>query len=142
MTQTKLNKLDFWNAFKDYGNQSDTTLKISRKPRPQHWYSISFGSSKAGLACTTNSRDNYVGVEIYINDDKNIYHRLYQNKDSFENMILNEDISWEELPEKKASRLRLVKKGNPENKDRWEEYFKWLIKNGERLVAAYNKYSK
>jgi hypothetical protein len=141
LTETKLNKLEFWNAFKDYANTNETKLKIARKPRPQHWYSISFGSSKAGLACTTNKRDNYVGIEIYINDDKSLYHKLLKNKDNID-AILEDEISWEELPEKKASRIRVVRKGNPENKDRWEEYFQWLIKNGEILANVFNKFSK
>ena len=141
LTETKLNKLEFWNAFKDYANTYETKLRVGRKPRPQHWYSISFGSSKAGLACTTNKRDNYVAVEIYINDDKSIYHKLFENKDNIEKLLEDEAISWEELPSKKASRIKVVRKGNPENKDRWEEYFQWLIKNGEILAKVFNKYS-
>ena len=43
---------------------------------------------------------------------------------------------------KKASRIRVVRNGNPENKDRWEEYFQWLIKNGEILANVFNKFSK
>ena len=142
LTETRLNKLEFWNAFKDYANTYETKLRLGRKPRPQHWYSISFGSSKAGLACTTNKRDNYVAVEIYINDDKSLYHKLFENKDSIEKLLEDEAISWKELPRKKASRIKVVRNGNPENKDRWEEYFQWLIKNGEILAKAFNKYSK
>ncbi len=141
LTETKLNKLEFWNEFKDYASKTSTKLRLGRKPRPQHWYSISFGSSKVDLACTSNIRHNYVGIELYIKDDKKLFYKLQNNKDKIQSIIDDEEISWEELPEKKASRLRLIKAGNPDNKQRWEEYFNWLIYNGERLVEVFNNYS-
>ena len=134
LTETKLNKLEFWNEFRDYGQNSNTTLKINRKPRPQHWYDISFGSSKAHLACTNNLRDSTIGIEIYIADDKKLYHKLYENKSDFEINFIDEDIRWDELPEKKASRVRLFKECDPENKENYQEYFEWLIKNGRNWL--------
>ena len=141
LTETRLNKLEFWNEFKDFGQNSNTSLKINRKARPQHWYDISFGSSKAHLVCTNNLRDRNIGMEVYIKDDKKLYHKLYEKRAEFEHDFLSEDIRWDELPEKKASRVRLFKECDPENKENYQEYFEWLIKNGEKLVKAFNKFA-
>ena len=140
LTKTKLNQLEFWNSFKDYESNYQSKLKLGRKPRPQHWYSISFGSSKVELSCTTNSRDNCVGIELYIIDDKKIFSNLHSNKEEIENIIQSNDIIWDALPNKKASRIRLVKEGDPDNKERWEEYFGWFLSNGEEFVEVFKRF--
>ena len=41
LTDTKLEKLKFWEELKDYSDNNPSKLRITRKPRPQHWYSMS-----------------------------------------------------------------------------------------------------
>ena len=75
LTDTNVLQLDFWNKFKEYMQNSNTKLKL-RKPRPQHWYDISIGSSEAHISLTTNSQKKLLSCEIYISDSKELYYDL------------------------------------------------------------------
>ncbi|EMY69843.1 DUF4268 domain-containing protein [Leptospira vanthielii] len=68
LTETKQIQLDYWNFIIDYFKKNKTTLSL-RKPRPQHWYSLSLGKSKYSLSLTVNTMKNKLGCEIYIRGD-------------------------------------------------------------------------
>ena len=91
-----------------------------RKPYPQHWYDISFGFSNAHICLTINSQTNQKGCEIYIPDSKQLLHCLYEDKQEIEEK-LGESLQWEKLPEKKASRIKLLEKADLADTENWEE---------------------
>lgn len=50
-----------------------------------------------------------VDVELYINDDKELFKSLFAHKDEIEkNMEM--ELEWKELPERKASRILIEKR--------------------------------
>ncbi|MCB0489938.1 MAG: DUF4268 domain-containing protein, partial [Cyclobacteriaceae bacterium] len=53
-SELKLQQQKFWQSFKDYVNKSGNQFGISlgKTPRPQHWYEISYGTSKALISLT------------------------------------------------------------------------------------------
>lgn len=140
LTDTKIKQLEFWNRFKDYAKQRQTKLHL-QKSYPQHWTNISIGSSDAHAALTINSRDGAFGVEIYIPDNKELYAKLFQNKDKIE-AELGEKPEWMELPAKKASRIRILTTGDFEDENKWETYFEWLLNEVEKLHKIFPKYIK
>lgn len=137
LTEKKLLKLKFWEGFREYAEHNTTQLRIRRKPRPQHWYDISIGSSNAHIAYTTNSRDNCIAAEIYIPKATSLYERLEANKSKFMEIIDYKDVSWEPLPDKQASRIRCYHPCVTENEEKWNEYYDWYIEIGERLEKAF-----
>jgi hypothetical protein len=46
---------------------------------------------------------------------------------------LQEQLEWLELPNKKASRIKITRKGNINNKSEWENYFEWLLNVVEKF---------
>ena len=140
LTENLLRKLKFWESLKDYSDQNLNSLRITRKPRPQHWYSISIGHSQIGLAFTHNSRTSSLGVELYIRDQK-IFDDLFLKKEKFESICGDYEINWMPLPDKKASRIITYSKCDLDNESKWEEYFLWLIKAGENLKNSFEKLS-
>ena len=48
-----------------------------------------------------------IAVTVYIPDSKQLFLDLSENKDAIENE-LSEELDWNELPDKKASRIKLV----------------------------------
>ncbi len=140
LTDTKLNQLEFWTQFKEYAKRRATKLHL-RKIYPQHWTNISIGSAEAHIALTVNSREQSYGVEIYIDDNKDLYHKLLQQKDSIE-IDLGEHLEWMELPNKKASRIRILKAGNFESEKGWEDEFEWLLNIAEKFHRVLPKYIK
>ena len=130
--------MKFWEELKDYSDNNPSKLRITRKPRPQHWYSMSIGIRHIGLNFIHNTRTSSIAVDIYINQ-QDIYDKIQSRKDFFESKCGGLDLEWLELPEKKASRILTSRSCDLNNEGLWEEYFKWFIKTGETLLMAINE---
>jgi len=138
LTDTKLMQLDFWTKFKQYCQQRKAKLKL-RKVFPQHWFDISFGSSSAHISLTLNTQKDQIGCEIYIPDSKEAYEIFSANKEQIEETI-GENLEWMELPEKKASRIKLVSNSKLSDESLWPKYFEWLKKQAEEFSKHFSSY--
>lgn len=139
-TETKLLQLEFWNKFKEFAQNNHAKLKL-RSPRPQHWYSVAIGSSIAHMAYTINTRENQIACEIYIPREKDLFRELVKHKEEIEK-DLGVDLEWMELPDKIASRIKMIHKANLEESNNWESYFSWMQKIGEKFQGVFGKYIK
>ncbi len=141
LTDTKLKQWEFWNQFKEYAKKSNTKLRLQRT-YPQHWTNISIGSSDAHLALTLNSKENLFGVELYIPKNKELYSQLFQHKNDIEKDLNEGSLEWMELPEKKASRVRVSYPGDFNEEGKWEVYFGWLLTVAEKFHKVFPEYLK
>ena len=140
LSEVKLCQFDFWTKFKEYAKSNNDKLKL-RKPYPQHWYDISFGFSMAYITLTTNSQSKQVGCELYIPDSKPTYHFLLENKQGIES-ALEEELIWDELPQKKASRIKLYVDGDISDQSTWEQIHQWLLSKTMQFQEVFGKYLK
>lgn len=140
LSDTKLLQLEFWSKFKEYVQDSNVQIKL-RKAYPQHWYDISFGFSNAHIALTINSQSAQMACEVYIPDSKQLFAALHDLKGVIESE-LSESLVWEELPEKKASRIKLVTKGNLNDQGSWENYHSWMVAKVTSFQKVFDKYIK
>lgn len=140
LSDTKLLQLEFWTKFKEFVQENNGRVKL-RKAYPQHWYDISFGSSNAHLCLTVNSQNEQMACEIYIPDSKQLFSCLFGKKDEIESE-LSEHLVWEELPEKKASRIKLITKGSLSNQKDWEQYHSWLLEKVTKFQLVFGKFVK
>jgi len=138
LSDTKMLQLEFWSKFKEHVQDKNGKVKL-RKAYPQHWYDISFGFSNAHITLTINSQSEQMTCEIYIPDSKWLFSALFENKESIENE-LSEQLVWEELPEKKASRIKLISSCVLSNQDNWEKYHTWLLENVLRFQTVFSKH--
>jgi len=138
LTTMKKLQLEFWNEFKTYGKKHGTRLKL-RNTSPQHWYDISIGTREAHISLTINSRDKLIGCEIYIPNSKEAFKSLYEHKIKIEEELKEKPV-WMELPEKKASRIKIASGGDINNKNEWQNYFIWLLQEAEKFQQVFNKY--
>jgi len=140
-SELKLQQQRFWQSLKEYVNKLDTKTSINygRTPRPQYWYDISFGTSKASITLTFNYKYNQLGCELYIKNDDSIFHAIENDKTSIEN-ILGNDIEFHELPDSAA--FRIIKYYSCELLDetKWNQYFKWLNEQAEKFQNTFKKY--
>ena len=140
LSDTKLLQLEFWTKFKEYVQDQNVKIKL-RKAYPQNWYDISFGFSNAHIALTVNSQSEQIACEIYIPDSKQLFSALHEQKENIENE-LNEDLEWEELPEKKASTIKLISSGSLSSQDNWEQYHSWMLDKVLKFQKVFGKYIK
>lgn len=139
LTDTKLQQLEFWNKFKDYVRGNDTRIRL-QTPRPQHWYDVSMGSSDSHIALTVNSRDNFLGCDLYINKNKDLYNFLIERKDEVQKEI-GENAEWWNA--RVASGLRIKKEvSDIFNQNEAEKYFAWLYEKTVLFQKVFGKYFK
>ena len=131
---------EFWQAFAEYGANNEEYSKEfnKRKALPQHWYDLSMGSSEYHISLTCATQRNEIGIEVYIDNNKEIYDLFYENKDCIEeNTKLK--YKWQRLDNRKASRIKTVKKFDAIYKDKWEEAFEWFCENAIIVKKEFNK---
>ena len=108
-----------------------------QKPRPQHWLNNSIGRSGFGLGLTANTRDQRLGVELWIPgaEAKGHFAYLAAQKQAIEDK-LGFGLDWQELPDSLACRIAAwYPKASLEDEDRWDEYLDWMV---QRLVKMDN----
>jgi hypothetical protein len=140
LTDTKIKQLEFWTQFNEFAKKRQSKLR-PQKSYPQHWTSISIGSSDAILSLTINSREGLFGTELYIHNNKELYQKLFVHKNEIETE-LGETPEWMELPTKKASRIRMTIRGNFDDANKWEDVFEWLLNEAEKFGHVFPKYIK
>jgi hypothetical protein len=139
-SELKLQQQQFWQSFKDFvKHDASTILNLGRTPRPQHWYTLSIGTSRADLSATVNSKQQQIGIELYIKSDSNLYHVLKNKKDEIEEK-LGTDLQWMDLPDSVAFRILKSHNGNPTDESKWPDYFQWLKENAEKFQKTFKSY--
>lgn len=131
-TPTKQLQQKFWMALIERLSISAPQIR-PQKPRPQHWLNNSIGRSGFGLNPTANSRDERLGVELWISHQgaKQHFAHLLDQKQDIESK-LGFELDWQELPDARACRIASWYPDAPiENENRWSEYVDWLM---HRLV--------
>ena len=131
---------EFWQAFGEYGASNEAYSKEfnKRKALPQHWYDLPMGSSEYHISLTCATQRNEIGIEVYIDNNKDIYDLFYSNKDRIEEKT-NLKYKWQRLDNKKASRIKATKKCDVNNQEEWEEAFEWFCKQALIIKKEFNK---
>jgi len=130
---TKQLQLKFWTALIERLAKNAPQIR-PHKPRPQHWLNNSIGRSGFGLNITANTRDERLGVELWMpgEEAKARYAQLLEQRQKIEKQ-LGFDLDWQELPDAKACRIATwYSEASIEEEYRWDEYLQWLV---ERLVV-------
>ena len=139
VSELKLLQKEFWEGLRDLGSSSAAGLNFGRAPRAQHWYNVSIGTSRCHLALTTHSQKKYVGCEVYIRDDPELYASFLEHREDIESAV-GAELDWMELPNATASRIQLVFNCDPKNKANWPEAHEWLVATVEKFSLAFRPY--
>jgi len=132
MTPTKQLQLKFWMALIEKLAASAPQIR-PQKPRPQHWLNNSIGRAGFGLNITANTRDERLGVELWIPgaEAKKHFANLSAQKKDIEGK-LGFELDWQALPDALACRIATWHpNASIEDESRWGEYLDWLT---QRLV--------
>ena len=129
---TKQLQQKFWAALIDRLAKKAPQIR-PQKPRPQHWLNNSIGRSGFGLNITANTRDERLGVELWIPGSaaKQHFANLIAQRQAIEEK-LGFELDWQELPDAMACRIASwYPDASIEDESRWDEYLEWLT---QRLV--------
>ena len=138
---TQQQRLEYWQAFNDYAFSDANFSRIfnKRKPTTDHWMDFSIGSSACHIAVSQIQKRKAVDVELYINDDKELFKSLFAHKDEIEkNMEM--ELEWKELPERKASRILIEKTVDLDDRATWPEQFDYIMDTCIKMKKAFKRY--
>jgi len=139
LSDTNVEQLNFWTEFSEYIDKNSKRLK-PRKARPQHWYTISIGSSHVHISLVASFQKNFIRAEIYIPDNKQLFQRLFEQKDEIERE-LGFVLEWQELPNAKACRIKIEKDNvNLSDKSTYQACFKWYLEKAEKYHEIFPKF--
>ena len=140
LTEMKQKQLAFWTMFREYLQNKGSPIR-AQKPFPQHWANYRIGRSGFVLEATLNSRENRIGVGLYINseDPKGHFNRLLQQKPSVE-ADFEDGLEWLELPERKGAAIRFYRNDiDPLDEANWSSIAEWFRKHLERFDAVFRQ---
>ena len=137
LTDTRLLQLEFWNKFKEYAQSNNSKLRL-RKAYPEHWYTISFGSSDAHISLTINSQSNQIACEMFISDSKDLFYELEKEKGKIE-QELDMKLEWMALEGNKISKIKISSTADINDYDNWNEYFEWLENTASKFQKVFLK---
>jgi hypothetical protein len=140
LSETQQARLEYWTAFNDYAFKNAAFAKEFKKRKAgiDHWTSYSIGSSACGMSILRLQTEGHVAVELYINNDKSLFHKFYGQKADIESEV-GLVLDWRELPNKKASRILADKPVDLTNQAEWSEQFDWLMDTMIKMKKAFKK---
>lgn len=135
-TDTKQLQLNYWTKYFEICDSLECDLQV--KPASQHWQYISIGKAGVSVQLTINTQQNYVGCELLINNNKEIFYTLKKSKEKIEKQL--GELDWQEIKGKKSSRIRKVHSINITQETNWETAVKEQIRMAEEFKSTFKKY--
>lgn len=135
-TPAKLLQKAYWDKYFEICDELQSTMQVT--PAPQHYQYIPIGKKGVQIVQTVNTKDKYIATELFINNDKEIFNKLYEHKDEIESEIGY--LNWQYLEGKKSSRIRKTADYDITNPEHVEIAIKEHIKMGEELKETFKKY--
>ena len=137
--ETEKVKLAYWTAYREVAGGHPEFLKefSPQKPSKDHWSTLRLGVSAYHLALLIDTHKGRTGIELYVDDDKEIGHRAIANSGIFEEHL---GLTAAPFDAKKASGLRFYKAGHPikGHQDAWpgyiEEQLGWALEM-KKIIA-------
>ena len=139
LTDTKTKQLEFWQQLKEFATDKYPDIRL-RTPRPQHWYDISIGRSDCHICFIADSRENQVRCELYIPDSKDLFKTFLASAAQIEKeLALGAPLDWQELPGKKAARIRVLHDFTFADPATWPEAFQWLSETAIKFKKVFGR---
>ena len=139
MNKSQSQRFEFWNQFNNVIIERGKPFNI-RKATTDHWYSVAIGTSDAHIDITLVNKDSVIGVELYISDNKDLYDKLFEDKDRIEEE-LGFNLEWRRLDNSKASRIIYYIKGlNFDNHSNYNELMNKTIDIAVKLRDTFKKH--
>lgn len=104
LNRSQSERLFFWEQFNQIVSSRGKPFNL-RKATTDHWYDIAIGSSDAHIAIDLVNKVGCIVVELYINDNKELFDQLLSEKETVE-AELGKSLMWDRLDGKKASRIK------------------------------------
>jgi Domain of unknown function (DUF4268) len=127
--------MDFWEQFlprflaeHSGWTRSTTPSKVSWMELPAKRTNVSYGINFTG--------PGRIRAEVYLYKGAEMFPQLLAKRSEID-AAFGEPLSWEELPDKVASRIAIYRDGDVGDEDEWPTYTKWFIEMAGRLRTVF-----
>lgn len=132
---------EFWQQTLDAFRKSSCTLYNNISPSKDHW--LSAGSGLSGCPYNLIFGKHEIRVELWLarpsqQENKQLYLYLLNLRADIETAF-GQPLDWQELPNKKSSRIQYAHGIDGYNKDNWPEMTYWLVEHMIKLEKALKK---
>lgn len=139
LNKSQSERLEFWNRFNEILIDRGKPFNV-RKATTDHWYDVALGTSEAHVSINLVNKESVVCIDLYINDNKELFDSLYLKKDIIEN-DLGFKLFWDRLDNGKASRIKYNIKGlNYDNHSNYDELMNKVIDTAVKMRDTFKKY--
>lgn len=139
LTDLRQLQLEYWTRFREHLMERGSPVK-PQKPRPQHWTNFAVGRSNFTLHAAVNTREDriVVGLNCLGDDAKPHFRLLLEDREAIEQEI-GGSLDWEELPNRKESKVVLRRPADPTEKADWASQHVWLAETLAKFHAAFSE---
>jgi Domain of unknown function (DUF4268) len=136
----------FWERFLEQLRARHPEWSQARKGPTDNWLSMPSPFRGQGYYCVSFPSGQRLRCELYLDwpdvaQVRQQYNDLYQHRDEIEARF-GDQLSWEALESRRASRIAVLGRGAIEQTDRHEEFIDWFVTSLERLRAALDPYAR
>jgi len=132
----KLLQKAYWDKYFEVCDELQSEMQVN--PKNQHWQYIPIGKRGVCLMLTTSIQKQYVGVDLVINYDKQIFERLSEDKEKIENEL--GELEWVNIQDNKSSKIRKIISCDLTNEKQLNAIIKEHIKLAENFKKTFSKY--
>lgn len=131
---------EFWAKFLARVRQEHPLWTRARSVQPQSWFSMTCPGLRGGQLNPVFTTGGRIRHELYIDTgdrdrNKQIFHALAERKNELESSY-GGPLVYEELPDRRASRICEYGEGDVLDTDRHDEMIGWFIERSQRLRTA------
>lgn len=139
LNKSQSERLEFWNRFNEIVIDRGKPFNV-RKATTDHWYDVALGTSEAHVSINLVNKESVVCLDLYINDNKELFDSLYSKKNIIEN-DLGFKLIWDRIDNGKASRIKYNIKGlNYDNHSNYDELMNKVIDTAVKMRDTFKKY--
>ena len=131
-------RLAYWASFSEYLRTHDASFAIRRDNR-DHWFEFPIGRGGVVISATISTQKRRVGVELYFHNDryKSGIRTLLDQRSAIEGSF-GERLDWQELPNKKASRIALFRgEVDPSDPQQYPDLHAWMLAKMQRFRKVF-----
>ncbi|RKM55395.1 DUF4268 domain-containing protein [Butyrivibrio sp. CB08] len=139
LRRSQSERMIFWTRFQE--RLRETKAFNPKKVSTHHFCNLPIGNSQSYISVTLIDKEGYIGVSIYIPDNKDFYDKLAQYKDEINQKAGNVELKWMRLDNKKASRiLTMIPDLDFDNHDNYDELIQTTIDRAVFLRDLFKPY--